>query len=32
MGNTLDFKKIADNKNLIAEPTYTCISNVFTAK
>ena len=30
MNNKLDFKKVNDNKNLVAESTYNCIKNIFS--
>lgn len=30
MDNNLDFKKIEENKHLLAETTYDCIKNLFS--
>ena len=30
MENRLDFEKVIDNKNLVAETTYNCIKNIFS--
>ena len=30
MNNKLDFKKVKDNKNLVAISTYNCIKSIFS--
>ena len=30
MENRLIFEKVTDNKNLVAETTYNCITNIFS--